>query len=94
DINEGTNLFSNKGTSSGAPVQLNAKGNHVQNHNFLGNEVTTLFNSKGNAGASYGHSGSGNHSFSSYRPKKMNLHYDYCNFKGHTRETCYKLNGY
>ncbi|XP_075096164.1 uncharacterized protein LOC142174274 [Nicotiana tabacum] len=36
EVNEGTSLFSNKGISSGDPVQLNAKGNHGQNHNFLG----------------------------------------------------------
>nr|XP_009799322.1 PREDICTED: uncharacterized protein LOC104245419 [Nicotiana sylvestris]XP_016488385.1 PREDICTED: uncharacterized protein LOC107808383 [Nicotiana tabacum] len=59
EINEGTTLFNNKGTSSGAPVQLNAKGNLGQSHNFLGNEVTGLFSSKGNAGAGYGHSGGG-----------------------------------
>ncbi|OIT22086.1 hypothetical protein A4A49_65486, partial [Nicotiana attenuata] len=28
------------------------------------------------------------------RSKKNTLYYDYCNFKGHTRETCYKQNGY
>ncbi|XP_075106983.1 uncharacterized protein LOC142179975 [Nicotiana tabacum] len=74
--------------------QLNAKGNLGKNHNFLGNEVTALFSSKRNACAGYGHSGGGNHSASSYRPRKNNLHCDYCNFKGHTRETCYKLNEY
>ncbi|XP_019260809.1 PREDICTED: uncharacterized protein LOC109238785 [Nicotiana attenuata] len=57
EINEGVTLFSNKGTCSGAPIQLNAKGNLGQNHNFLGNEVTSWFSSKGNAGAGYGHSG-------------------------------------
>nr|XP_016485312.1 PREDICTED: uncharacterized protein LOC107805752 [Nicotiana tabacum] len=94
EVNEGTILFGNKGTSSEAPVQLNAKENHRQNHSFLGNEVTTLFSSKGNAGASYGHSGAGNHSVSGYRSIRNNLHCHYYNFKGHTRETCYKLNGY
>ncbi|XP_070031810.1 uncharacterized protein [Nicotiana tomentosiformis] len=84
EVNEGTTLFSNKGTSSGAPIQLNAKGNHGQNHSFLGNEVTALFSSKGNAGASYGHSGGKNHSVYGYRSRRNNLHYDYCNFKGST----------
>ncbi|XP_019250920.1 PREDICTED: uncharacterized protein LOC109229825 [Nicotiana attenuata] len=94
EVNEGTALFSNKGTPTGASIQLNAKGNHGQNHSYVGNEMTVLFSSKGNASASYGQSGGGNHLNSGYRSKRNNLHCDYCNFKGHTRETCYKLNGY
>ncbi|XP_070005029.1 uncharacterized protein [Nicotiana sylvestris] len=38
-----------------------------------------------------GHSYTGG---SNYRSKKNTIYCDYCNFKGHTRETCYKLNGY
>ncbi|XP_075074407.1 uncharacterized protein LOC142162009 [Nicotiana tabacum] len=29
-----------------------------------------------------------------YKPKRNNLFCDYCNYKGHTRETCYKIHGY
>ncbi|XP_075101462.1 uncharacterized protein LOC107791836 [Nicotiana tabacum] len=62
EINEGITLFSNKGTSSGAPVQLNGKENLEQNYSFLENEVTALFSSKTNASAGYGHSRGGNRS--------------------------------
>ncbi|XP_016436935.2 uncharacterized protein LOC107763039 [Nicotiana tabacum] len=30
----------------------------------------------------------------SYKTNKNNLFCDYCNYKGHTRDTCYKLHGY
>ncbi|XP_075084768.1 uncharacterized protein LOC142168017 [Nicotiana tabacum] len=42
-----------------------------------------LFNSKG-----------GSNSMNNFRTRKNTLYCDYCNFKGHTRETCYKLHGY
>ncbi|XP_019229937.1 PREDICTED: uncharacterized protein LOC109210912 [Nicotiana attenuata] len=29
-----------------------------------------------------------------YKPRRSNLFCDYCNYKGHTRETCYKIHGY
>ncbi|XP_075076379.1 uncharacterized protein LOC107813834 [Nicotiana tabacum] len=29
-----------------------------------------------------------------YKPRRGNLFCDYCNYKGHTRDTCFKLHGY
>ncbi|XP_070030525.1 uncharacterized protein [Nicotiana sylvestris] len=29
-----------------------------------------------------------------YKPRRNNLFSDFCNYKGHTRETCYKIHGY
>ncbi|XP_070014847.1 uncharacterized protein [Nicotiana sylvestris] len=43
---------------------------------------TTLFTNKG--------MNSGNN----YKPRRGNLLCDYCNYKGHTRDTCFKLHGY
>ncbi|XP_075101027.1 uncharacterized protein LOC142176720 [Nicotiana tabacum] len=44
---------------------------------------TTLFTNKG--GMTIGNT---------YKPRRNNLFCDYCNYKGHTRETCYKIHGY
>ncbi|KAM3303166.1 hypothetical protein P3S67_014196 [Capsicum chacoense] len=41
-----------------------------------------------------GFSGLNHSNNSNYRLKKTNLYYDYCNWKGHTKDTCYKLHGY
>ncbi|XP_070013598.1 uncharacterized protein [Nicotiana sylvestris] len=99
-VHDGTTLSSRKGANSfGTLAQLNNKGNIGQNHTYLGDAMThtreiTFFSNKGNTGSGYNFSGGNNYSGSNYRSRKNNLHYDYCNFKGHTRETCYKLNGY
>nr|XP_033515327.1 uncharacterized protein LOC117279826 [Nicotiana tomentosiformis] len=100
EVHDATTLFSSKGAnSSDTLAQLNNKSNLGHSHTYLGDGMThtgetTLFRNKGNAGSVYNFSGGNNHSGSNYRSRKNSLHYDYCNFKGHTRETCYKLNGY
>ncbi|XP_070018306.1 uncharacterized protein [Nicotiana sylvestris] len=33
-------------------------------------------------------------SWNNYKPRRGNLFCDYCNYKGHTKDTCFKLHGY
>ncbi|XP_070046626.1 uncharacterized protein [Nicotiana tomentosiformis] len=47
------------------------------------NHNQVLFNNKG-----------GSYSTNNFKQRKNQLYCDYCNFKGHTREICYKLNVY
>nr|XP_016464025.1 PREDICTED: uncharacterized protein LOC107787023 [Nicotiana tabacum] len=97
-VHDVTALFSSKGANSFV-AQLNNKSNIGHNHTYLGDGMThtgatTLFSNKNNAGSGYNFFGGNNHSVSNYRSRKDSLHCDYCNFKGHTRENCYKLHGY
>ncbi|XP_075078932.1 uncharacterized protein LOC142164639 [Nicotiana tabacum] len=49
----------------------------------IANEGIAMFSGKGNTQGT-----------SNYKPKRNNLFCDYCKYKGHTRDTCYKLHGY
>ncbi|XP_009781844.2 uncharacterized protein [Nicotiana sylvestris] len=53
---------------------------HFGNHS---KEGITMFSGKRNTQGT-----------SNYKPKRNNLFCDYCKYKGHTRDTCYKFHGY
>ncbi|XP_016436401.2 uncharacterized protein LOC107762547 [Nicotiana tabacum] len=64
------------------------------------NNNTCLFSGKGHnnsRSSTGGNNYSGGQVYAggnNYRQKRNSLYCDYCNFKGHTRENCYKLNEY
>ncbi|OIT07942.1 hypothetical protein A4A49_00795 [Nicotiana attenuata] len=69
----------------------------VQDKYFVNNQENTALFSSGNSGAyniALFTSKGGPNSMNNFRTRKNTLYCDYCNFKGQTRETCYKLNGY
>ncbi|XP_070006038.1 uncharacterized protein [Nicotiana sylvestris] len=71
----------------------------ISSHTVDNQENTTLFSS-GNNGAynpkniALFTSKGGPNSMNKFRTRKKTSYCNYCNYKGHTRETCYKLNGY
>uniref|UniRef100_A0A1S3X8U1 Retrotransposon Copia-like N-terminal domain-containing protein n=3 Tax=Nicotiana TaxID=4085 RepID=A0A1S3X8U1_TOBAC len=62
-----------------------------ESHRNMGKSTQTL--DMGDSTALFTNKG-GRNTGNTYKPRRNNLFCDYCNYKGHTRETCYKLHGY
>nr|XP_009765169.1 PREDICTED: uncharacterized protein LOC104216749 [Nicotiana sylvestris] len=85
---EGTTLFTSKGHLNSS--QFANKSGHTPYSSSPAsysprpqNHNQVLFNNK-----------RGSYPTNNFKQRKNQLYCDYCNFKGHTRKTCYKLNGY
>ncbi|XP_075111723.1 uncharacterized protein LOC142181931 [Nicotiana tabacum] len=79
EVHERTALFTNKGHPNQTQFTNKTGSYPPSSLNFN----PALFSNKG---ISYYNN--------NFKPRKNQLYYDYCNFKGHTTETCYKLHGY
>ncbi|XP_059318225.1 uncharacterized protein LOC132068606 isoform X2 [Lycium ferocissimum] len=67
-------------------------GGQANMTNYGGGQGSMSYGGKGNIASSSGQSHMTQSS--NFRAKKGNLFCEFCNWKGYTRETCYKLHGY
>ncbi|KAM3398852.1 hypothetical protein P3S68_002368 [Capsicum galapagoense] len=102
DISDGMSFFGGKNTfnsgakQGGASFEISDKGGTSYNGGYRGGQsnINSQYYRKGKPSMNSGFSGLNHNNNSNYRLKKINLYCDYCNWKGHTKDTCYKLHGY
>ncbi|KAM3202137.1 hypothetical protein P3L10_029761 [Capsicum annuum] len=102
DISDGMSFFGGKNTfnsgakQGGTSFEISDKDGTSYNGGYRGGQsnINSQYYRKGKPSMNSGFSGLNHNNNSNYRLKKINLYCDYCNWKGHTKGTCYKLHGY
>ncbi|KAM3363777.1 hypothetical protein P3S68_018631 [Capsicum galapagoense] len=92
----GKNTFNSGAKQGGTSFESFDTGGTSYNRGYRGGQssINSQYYRKGKPSMNSGFSGLNHNNNSNYRLKKTNLYCDYCNWKGHTKDTCYKLHGY